>query len=137
MATDIVGYSAMMTRNEAETLCALKDFRAETFDPAVDRHRGRIVKLMGDGALVEFASVVDAVQCAIDLQTSDKNARDEAIRLRIGIHVGDIILDEDDIFGDGVNIAARLEPLSETGGSACPRLRCKASETASTPRSAI
>ena len=116
MATDIVGYSAMMTRNEAATLRALKDFRAETFDPAVDRHRGRIVKLMGDGALVEFASVVDAVQCAIDLQTSDKNIGDEAIRLRIGIHVGDIILDDDDIFGDGVNIAARLEPLSETGG---------------------
>jgi len=95
MATDIVGYSAMMTRNEAATLRALKDFRAETFDPAVDRHRGRIVKLMGDGALVEFASVVDAVQCAIDLQTSDKNIGDEAIRLRIGIHVGDIILDDD------------------------------------------
>ena len=117
MATDIVGYSALMTRNEAATLRALKDYRTGTFDPAVERHRGRIVKLMGDGALVEFASVVDAVQCAIDLQMSgDGQTGEAAIRLRIGIHVGDIILDDNDIFGDGVNIAARLEPLAETGG---------------------
>jgi class 3 adenylate cyclase/tetratricopeptide (TPR) repeat protein len=121
LAADMVGYSRLMGADEAGTLAALKKHRAELIDPTVAAHDGRIVKLMGDGMLAEFASVVDAVQCAVVLQqeTAARNAdvpKDRRIEFRIGINLGDVILDGDDIYGDGVNIAARLESLAEPGG---------------------
>jgi TolB-like protein/class 3 adenylate cyclase/Tfp pilus assembly protein PilF len=116
LAADVVGYSRMMGADEAGTLAALKRHREVVFDPAVTTHGGRIVKLMGDGVLVEFASVVDAVICAVSVQKAIATDADGKIRLRIGINLGDVIVDGDDIYGDGVNIAARLEPLAEPGG---------------------
>ncbi len=116
LLADVVGYSRMMAADEAGALAALNRHRAEEFDPVVAAHNGRIVKLMGDGALVEFASVVDAVNCAMAIQIAAV-AR-EGLALRIGVNLGDIILQGDDIYGDGVNIAARLEPLAEPGGIA-------------------
>ncbi len=115
LAADVVGYSSLMAADETGTLDLLKAYRGQVFDPAVERHRGRIVKLMGDGTLVEFASVVDAVLCAIDIQNRGGSAPGD-LRLRVGIHVGDVIIDADDLYGDGVNIAARLEPLAAAGG---------------------
>jgi adenylate cyclase len=115
LAADVVGYSSLMANDEAATLSALKAHRLEVFDPAVARHKGRIVKLMGDGALVEFASVMDAVECALDIQRQQA-AQDNSITLRIGINLGDIIIDGDDIYGDGVNVASRLESLAAPGG---------------------
>jgi adenylate cyclase len=110
-----------MGANEAGTLAALKRHRETIFDPAVAAHNGRIVKLIGDGTIVEFGSVVDAVNCALSVQRSsaslpDASARQPTIVLRIGINLGDVIIENDDIYGDGVNIAARLEPLAEPGG---------------------
>ena len=121
LAADVVGYSQLMSIDEVRTLNALKAHRRELLDPAIAAHHGRIVKTTGDGALVEFASVVDAVGCAVVVQRGmvSRNARvaeDRRIVFRIGINVGDIIIDGDDIFGDGVNIAARLEALCEPGG---------------------
>jgi class 3 adenylate cyclase/pimeloyl-ACP methyl ester carboxylesterase len=121
LAADVVGYSRLMRGDEVGTLQALKAHRRELVDPAIRAHRGRIVKTTGDGALVEFASVVDAVGCAIFVQRGmlSRNANvpeDKRIVFRIGINVGDIIIDGDDIFGDGVNIAARLEELCEPSG---------------------
>jgi class 3 adenylate cyclase/pimeloyl-ACP methyl ester carboxylesterase len=121
LAADVVGYSRLMSSDEMGTLTALKAHRRELIDPAIAAHNGRIVKTTGDGALVEFASVVDAVGCAVAMQRSmvSRNASvvdDKRIVFRIGINVGDIIIDGDDIFGDGVNIAARLEALCEPGG---------------------
>jgi len=117
LASDVVGYSRMMGSDEAGTLAALKHHRETIFDPAVAQHRGRVVKLIGDGTLVEFASAVDAVACALAIQRAVKaQAGGNGIVLRIGINLGDIILDGDDIYGDGVNVAARLEPLAEPGG---------------------
>src|SRR3954462_3540727 len=121
MAADVVGYSRLMGTDEMATITALKAHRRELIDPAIAEHRGRIVKTTGDGMLVEFASVVDAVSCAVHIQRSmvRRNAalaQDKQIVFRIGINVGDIIIDGDDIFGDGVNIAARLETLCEPGG---------------------
>ena len=121
LAVDVVGYSRMMGADEAGTLAALKRHRETIFDPAVAAHNGRIVKLMGDGAIVEFGSVVDAVNCALSVQRSgasmpDGKAPQPTIVLRIGINLGDVIIENDDIYGDGVNIAARLEPLAEPGG---------------------
>ncbi len=112
LAADVVGYSRLMAADESATLTALKHHREAVFDPNVVRHHGRIVKLMGDGTLVEFGSVVDAVNCALAIQ----RAGDGKITLRIGINLGDVIIDGDDIYGDGVNIAARLEPLADPGG---------------------
>jgi adenylate cyclase len=112
LAADVVGYSRMMAADEAGTLAALKRHREVVFNPAVAGHNGRIVKLIGDGTLVEFGSVVDAVNCALAVQRTV----DPSITLRIGVNLGDIIIDGDDIYGDGVNIAARLEPLAEPGG---------------------
>ena len=111
---DVVGYSRLMAADEAGALATLNRHRADEFDPAVAAHNGRIVKLMGDGALVEFASVVDAVDCALAIQRAAVGHA--ALSLRIGVNLGDIILQGDDIYGDGVNIAARLEPLAEPGG---------------------
>jgi class 3 adenylate cyclase/pimeloyl-ACP methyl ester carboxylesterase len=121
LAADVVGYSRLMGSDEMGTLTALKSHRRELVDAAIAGHHGRIVKTTGDGMLLEFASVVDAVGCAVNIQRSmvRRNAgiaEDKQIVFRIGINVGDIIIDGDDIFGDGVNIAARLETLCEPGG---------------------
>ncbi len=118
---DVVGYSRMMGEDEAGTLARLQVCRRDVIDPAIARFRGRIIKLMGDGALVEFASVVDAVQCAVaiqrDLAPSGAGAGDAArIQLRIGINLGDVMAEGGDIYGDGVNIAARLEASADPGG---------------------
>ncbi len=121
LAADVAGYSRLMGVDEEGTLAALKACRRELIDPKIAEHRGRIVKTTGDGALVEFASAVDAVRCAIEIQRSmaERNLNipgDRRVEFRIGINVGDIIIDGGDIYGDGVNIAARLEGLPEPGG---------------------
>jgi len=121
LAADVAGYSRLMGRDEERTLAQLKALRKALVDPAIAAHRGRIVKTSGDGLLVEFASAVDAARCAVELQQAmgSENAAvpsELRIEFRIGIHVGDIIIDEDDIFGDGVNIAARLEGIAAPGG---------------------
>jgi adenylate cyclase len=115
LAADVVGYSTLMAEDEEATLAQLKAHRANLFDPKIAEHNGRIIKLMGDGTLVEFASIVDAVNCAIAIQTVVAETED-TIRLRIGINLGDVIVDGDDIYGDGVNIAARLEALATPQG---------------------
>jgi adenylate cyclase len=115
LAADVVGYSTLMAADEAGTLAALRAHRAEIFDPETVKRGGRVVKLMGDGALVEFPSVVDAVECALAVQRRLAE-QGGPIRLRIGINLGDVIIDGDDIYGDGVNVAARLEALAEPGG---------------------
>jgi adenylate cyclase len=120
LAADVVGYSRLMASDEEGTLAALKQHRQAVFEPAVAAHQGRIAKLIGDGTIVEFASVVDAVNCALSVQRSGDSRQDESlppkIVLRIGINLGDVIIEGDDIYGDGVNIAARLEPVAEPGG---------------------
>jgi TolB-like protein/class 3 adenylate cyclase/Flp pilus assembly protein TadD len=127
MAADVVSYSRLMGVDEIGTLNKLKAHRRELIDPAIVAHRGRIVKTTGDGILVEFASVVDAVACAVAIQRGmlSRNTEipdEKLIIFRIGINVGDIIIDGDDIFGDGVNIAARLEALCEPGGLCISRM---------------
>jgi adenylate cyclase len=121
LASDIAGYSRLMGADEEGTLRQLKLHRKELVDPKIMEHRGRIVKTTGDGMLVEFVSVVDAVRCAVDIQRGmvERNAEvpaEKRIQFRIGINVGDIIIDGDDIFGDGVNVAARLEALADPDG---------------------
>lgn len=121
VAADVVGYSAMMGRDEAGTLARLKALRADFLHPKIAEYGGRVVKTTGDGTLIEFPSAVDAVQHAVDVQIglAERNTgmpEDQQIRLRLGINVGDIIIDGDDIFGDGVNVAARLEAMAEPGG---------------------
>ena len=121
LAADVVGYSRLIGRNEEGTLAALKALRKSLIDLKIAENRGRIVKTTGDGALVEFASAVDAVRCAAEIQhgMSERNAAvpsDQRIEFRIGINVGDIIIEDGDLFGDGVNIAARLEGIAEPGG---------------------
>jgi class 3 adenylate cyclase len=120
LAADVSGYSRLMGADEEGTLAALKSHRRELIDPLIAQHQGRIVKTTGDGVLIEFASVVDAVRCAAVVQQGmmDRNANlpeSRRIAFRIGINVGDVIVDEGDIFGDGVNVAARLEALAEPG----------------------
>ena len=122
LSADVVGYSRLMGVDESGTLARLKTHREEIIDPKIAGRHGRIVKLMGDGVLVEFASVVNAVQCAADIQRAmaDRNAdvaEERRIELRIGINLGDIIVDGDDIHGDGVNVAARLQEMAEPGGT--------------------
>ena len=121
LAADVAGYSRLIEADEEGTLGRLKALRADIIDPKIAGHKGRIVKTTGDGMLVEFASVVDAVRCASELQVAmaESNAplpQDHRIEFRIGIHQGDIVVEDGDIFGDGVNIAARLEGLAEPGG---------------------
>src|SRR6476620_7372967 len=120
LAADVVGYSRLMQADEAGTLAALKARRRDVLQPAIARHRGRIVKVMGDGVLVEFASAVDAVECAVVLQEGMESANDglpedRRIVLRIGINLGDVMVEGGDLYGDGVNIAARIEGLAEPG----------------------
>jgi TolB-like protein/class 3 adenylate cyclase len=121
LAADVAGYSRLMGRDEERTLADLKMSRRTLIDPCIAANRGRIVKTTGDGMLVEFASAVDAARCAVEVQRgmAGQNAdvsQDVRMEFRIGIHVGDIIIDDNDIFGDGVNIAARLEGIAEPGG---------------------
>ena len=121
LAADVVGYSRLMGADETGTLRRLTELRREVLEPLIAAHRGRVVKLMGDGLLVEFASVVDAVACAAAWQDrmaahDPEAAEDRRLRFRIGINLGDVIIEDEDIYGDGVNVAARLEPLAEPGG---------------------
>lgn len=121
LAADVVGYSRLMGLDEAGTLRALKGHRQAVIDPKVSEYSGRVVKLMGDGILVEFPSVVEALRCAVDMVrgVSDRNAavpEERRVHFRIGINVGDIIIEDDDIYGDGVNLAARLQELADPGG---------------------
>lgn len=121
LALDVVGYSRLMGQDEAGTLADLIDLRKTIVEPTVEDHHGRIVKLMGDGALIEFASAVDSVECAIAIQKAvssrgSDGANDRSVQLRIGINLGDIIVDHGDIYGDGVNVAARLESIAEPAG---------------------
>jgi len=120
LAADVAGYSRLIGADEEGTLNRLKAIRAELIDPKISEHRGRIVKTTGDGLLVEFASVVDALRCATEWQRAmperNAGAPDNRIGFRIGINVGDVVVEGDDIFGDGVNVAARLEGLADPGG---------------------
>jgi class 3 adenylate cyclase len=127
LAADVAGYSRLMGEDEEGTLAQLKALRRELADPKIKEHRGRIVKTTGDGLLLEFASVVDAVRCAVDVQreVAERNADvppDRRIEFRMGINVGDIIKDGRDIYGDRVNVAARLEALAEPGGVCVSRV---------------
>src|SRR6266481_7336283 len=121
LAADVAGYSRLMGADEEGTLARLRTIRRELGDPKIAEHKGRIVKTTGDGLLAEFASVVDALRCAVEVQRGmvERNGEIESekrIALRIGINVGDIVVEDDDIYGDGVNVAARLEGLAEPGG---------------------
>src|SRR5438132_13347389 len=121
LAADVAGYSCLIEADEEGTLGRLKVLRAEIIDPKIAEHHGRIVKTTGDGLLVEFASVVDALRCAAELQAAmaESNAPlppDRLIEFRIGIHQGDFVVEDGDIFGDGVNVAARLEGMAKPGG---------------------
>ena len=121
LAADVVGYSRLMGRDESGTLARLKAHRTERLEPILARHGGRLVKLTGDGALVEFPSAVDALGAAIEFQQAMAEANrdqpeDTAIVFRIGLHLGDLIVDGDDLYGDGVNVAARLEAEAPAGG---------------------
>ena len=127
VSLDVAGYSRLMGSDDSGTLAALKAHRRELIDPKITEYGGRIVKTTGDGLLLEFPSVVDAVRCAVDVQRgmAERNegiAPDRRLDFRIGINVGDIIIDGDDIFGDGVNVAARLQALSEPGGICVSRV---------------
>src|SRR5262245_225299 len=121
LAADVAGYSRLMGADEEGTLAKLKEHRRELSDPKIKEHRGQIIKTTGDGMLVEFASAVDAVQSAVEIQRGmvERNvdvALEKRIEYRIGINVGDIIRETDDIFGNGVNVAARLEAIADCGG---------------------
>jgi len=121
LAADVAGYSRLMGADEEGTLDRLKALRRELLDPKIAEHRGRIVKTTGNGMLVEFASVVDAVRCAVAVQQAMPErdtgvAAEKRIELRIGINLGDVIVEGDDLYGDGVNIAARIEALADAGG---------------------
>jgi len=128
LAADVAGYSRLMGTDEEGTHDRLKGHLQELVNPKIAEHRGRVVKNTGDGFLAEFASVVDAVRCAVEVQRRMIDREPEVpeerrIRFRIGINLGDVIVDGDDIFGDGVNVAARMEALAEPGGICVSRHR--------------
>jgi TolB-like protein/class 3 adenylate cyclase len=135
LAADVVGYSRLVGKDEAGTLAAIRKLRSEVIDPLLAKYKGRLVKLMGDGAIVEFGSVVDAVSCAVALQTDVAAAQtgiaaDQRIVFRIGVNLGDVVVEGDDLLGDGVNVAARIEQLCDPGsvllsGTAYDQLRGK------------
>ena len=121
MATDIVGFSRFIETDEAKTLQTVRHHRSAVVEPLITSYNGRTVKLVGDGAIVEFSSVIDAVICAVAIQKALAESQqdvpaDERLVYRIGINLGDVVVDGDDLYGDGVNIAARLEALAEPGG---------------------
>ena len=121
LAADVVGYTSLMEQNEANTFERLRAHRKELFEPEIARHHGQVFKLMGDGLLAEFGSVVDAVECAVAIQRNmkERNAALEADRridVRIGINLGEVIVEGEDRYGEGVNVAARLQQLAEPGG---------------------
>ena len=127
LAADVAAYSRLIGSDEAGTLGRLKTIRAEVIDPAITTHHGRLVKTTGDGLLVEFSSVVDALCAATEIQAgmAERNApvpQDERIEFRMGLNVGDVVVEDGDIFGDGVNVAARLEGLAEPGGICVSRV---------------
>ena len=127
LVTDVVGYSRLAGADEDRTLSRLRGLRSDLIDPAIAAHHGRIVKHTGDGSLIEFRSVVDAVQCAIEVQTGlvERNAGvppERRIEFRIGIHLGDVVEESDgDLMGNGVNVASRLEGIASPAASAYPR----------------
>jgi adenylate cyclase len=140
LAVDVAGYSRLMGEDEEGTLAALRAIRRELGDPKIKEHRGRIVKTTGDGLLIEFASVVDAVRCAVETQRemATRNAGippERPIEFRMGINLGDIIVEDGDIFGDGVNIAARLEALADPGFASAGwcAIRCATSSISRSP----
>src|SRR5271154_6372384 len=123
LAADIAGYSRLMEADEEGTLAALRSWRHDIAEPRISGHRGRIIKSTGDGFLVEFASVFDAVRCAVEIQRAwlehdNGTPPERRIAFRMGVNLGDIVFEDDDIFGDGVNVAARLEELAPPGGIA-------------------
>jgi Adenylate and Guanylate cyclase catalytic domain len=123
LAADVVGYSRLMGADEEGTLERLKALRRDLLDPKIAEHHGRIVKTTGDGLLVEFPSVVDAVRCAVEQAKFERNAglgANNRIELRIGINLGDVVVEGDDLYGDGVNIATRIEALADAGGCSSP-----------------
>jgi len=125
VSADVVGYSRLMGVDEVGTHARLKANYSDLVEPKIAAHEGRVVKLMGDGLLAEIPSVVNAVEWALDLQTrvasgNDDIPRDQRIEYRVGVNLGDIIVDGDDIFGDGVNVAARLQEIAEPGGIVIP-----------------
>jgi adenylate cyclase len=129
LAADVAGYSRLMGADEEGTLTRLKAHRRELIDPKIAEHRGRVVKTTGDGILIEFPSVVEALGCAVEVQRgmAERNAdvpEDQRIIFRVGINLGDIIVEGDDIHGDGVNIAARLQELAPPGGICVSRTVC-------------
>ena len=135
LAADVVGYSRLMGADEGDTLARLRAIRAQLLDPKIAEHYGRLVKTTGDGLLIEFGSVVDALRCATEVQAGllGRNAMapaDKRVEYRTGINMGDIVVEDDDIFGDDVNVAARLEALAEPVGFACRRA-CRKTRRAS------
>lgn len=121
LAADVAGYSRMMAANETATFATLQRHRTEVLIPTIALHHGRVVKLMGDGILAEFPSIVEAVDCAVKVQQGMAQRNDglsdrERVAFRIGVHLGDVMVDGDDLYGDGVNVAARLEAIAEVGG---------------------
>jgi adenylate cyclase len=128
LAADVVGFSRLASADEDRTLARLRALRSDLIDPTIAVHKGRVVKRTGDGAIIEFRSVVDAVRCAIEVQNAmaERNSgvpQDQRIEFRIGVHLGDVVEEDDgDLMGDGVNIATRLEGLARPARSASPRM---------------